>query len=348
MYQPSRSQRSIKTRKIHILCSIFLLIAISSAIAQETVDSKEPRWKQLGQAYGFVLGQQSALELIEKTFPDLTTSVKEAWFAFNSTALGESTKGVEAELSKELGEKWPEYKTTVTTQMDELVGKQEPTRQQAVDFLAEVKKRSKGNLPESIRSTLLSAHPRYSKNQALELADGWKQTFRTKGHTKAKGVDVSVSFPASWSKREGNRPNVVQFFRSGAGHGSLICTLLIRDLSLTDDYELTNSEIKEFFKPEELQRSTPAGAIFVDAKEIVLEGSPAGILVFDQTQQRLDVKFTMRMTQFVVIHGHAMVFLQFAFAKMPDSGQTLEELQNQFRPTIMAIANTYVWNDLYK
>lgn len=117
MYQPSRLQRSIKTRKIHILCSIFLLIAISSAIAQETVDSKEPRWKQLGQAYGFVLGQQSALELIEKTFPDLTTSVKEAWFAFNSTALGESIKGVEAELSKELGEKWPEYKTTVTTQM---------------------------------------------------------------------------------------------------------------------------------------------------------------------------------------------------------------------------------------
>jgi hypothetical protein len=329
---------------------LFLLFAtgITALFAQDAVDIKEPRWKQLSQAYGFVLGQQSSLELIEEKFPDMAAATKEAWFAFNSTALGESVKGVEAELSKELGEKWPEYKKTMADQISELIGKQEFTRQQATDFLAEVKQRAKGAIPEPIRSTLLSAHARYSKNPGLEIVDGWKQTFRTKGHAKAKGVDVSISLPASWSKREGNRPNIVQVFRSGAGHGPIMCNLMVKTLPLPAGYKPTTAELKELFQPAELKGMLPDGAMFIDAKEIALEGSPAGMLVFDQTQQRLDIKLKMRMTQFVVLHGNVMVFLQFMFVDMPDSGSSLDDLQKQFLPTFKIIANTYVWNDRYK
>ena len=337
----------INIKTIFTLYAAALLLAISSAIAQEVVDTKEPRWKQLSQAYGFVLSQQLALELIEKQFPDLEISVKEAWFAFNSTALGESMEGVEAELSDKVGEKWPEYKKTMAAQMDELVGKQQLSRQQAVDFLAEVKKRSKGDLPGAIRSYLLSANPRYSKNQAFEIGDGWKQTFRTMGHAKAKGIDVSISVPASWTKREGNRPNVVQFFRSGAGHGPLMCSLVIKTLPLPAGYKPTKAELKELVQPEELKGTIPDGAKFIDAKEMVLDGSPAGMIVFEQTQQRLDFKLRTRVTGFTVVHGHAMVSLDFMFTEMPDSGQTFEELQKRFMPTIKAISNTYVWNDRY-
>jgi hypothetical protein len=335
------------TRRTIFAALLTLAIASSLSVAQD-VSPKEPRWKQLSQAYGFVLGQQASLELIERKFPDLAQGVKESWFAFNASALGESVEGVEAELSGELGDKWPEMKEKMSSQMKELIEGQQFTREQAIAFLSEVKLRGKGELPDSIRSALLSAHPRFSRNPGLELTEGWKQTFRTKGHQKAKGADFSVSFPASWSKREGNRPNIIQVFQSGAGHGPIMCNLMVKDIPLPAGYKPTPEELKEFFQPNELKDMVPEGGTFIDAKSIVLEGEPAGMLVSDQTMQRLDISLTMRMTQFVTIQDTSLIFIQFMVAKMPDSTESLDELQKKYLPTYRAIANTFVFNEKYK
>ena len=330
------------------LFTLFVIFAFAGTAISEEISTKEPRWKQLSQAYGFVLAQQASLELIEKKFPDLAKDVKDAWFAFNSTALGESVKGVEKELSRELGDKWPEYQKEMTTQMDSLIGEQEVTRQQSVAFLKEVRQRSKGEMPESILAALLSAHSRFSKNPGLELTSGWKQTFRTKGHPKAKGVDFSISFPASWSKREGYRPNIIQFFQSCAGHGPIMCSLMVKTLPLPAGYKPTKGELKEFFQPNELKGMIPDGSIFIGAKEIALEGLPGGILICDQNQKRLDQELTMRMTQFLTIYESSIIFIQFMVTKMPDSTDTLDDLQKQFLPTFKVVANTLVLNDRYK
>ncbi len=330
------------------LLSLLLSFALAGIAFSEEVSTKEPRWKQLSLAYGLELGQQASLELIEKRFPDLAQDVKAAWFAFNSTALGESARGVEEELSIVLGAKWSEYVNEMTTQMETLVGRQELTRQQAEAFLREVRQRAKGKVPESILVVLLSAHPQFSKNPALELLAGWKQTFRTKGHPKAKGADFSISFPASWSKREGYRPNIIQFFQSGAGHGPIMCNLMVKDIPLPAGYKPTQEELKEFFQPSELKDMVPDGGTFIDAKSIILEDTPAGMLVSDQTMQRLDLALTMRMTQFVTIQGSSMVFIQFMVAKVPDSNESLDDLQQKYLPTYRAIANTFVFNDKYK
>lgn len=330
-----------------IIIALLSFVALSLATAQD-VTPKEPRWKQLSQAYGFVLGQQASRELVERKFPELTQDVKESWFAFNSSALGESVKGVETELSTQLGDKWPEMKKQLTSQMQKMVEGQQITSEQATTFLTEVKLRGKGELPESIRSALLSAHPRFSNNPGLELAEGWKQTFRTKGHPKAKGVDFSISFPASWSKREGHRPNIIQFFQSGAGHGPIMCSLMVKNIPLPAGYKLTEAESKEFFQPNELKDMVPEGETFVEAKSIVLDGSPAGMLVSDQTKQRLDISLTMRMTQFVSIQGSSMISIQFMVAETPDSKDSLDELQKKYLSTYRAVANTFVFNDKYK
>lgn len=189
----------------------------------------------------------------------------------------------------------------MTAQIDSLIGGKDLTRQQAIDFLKEVRKRAKGEMPKSILAALLSAHSRFAKNPGLELTAGWKQTFRTKGHPKAKGVDFSISFPVSWSKREGYRPNIIQFLQSGAGHGPIMCNLMVKDLPLPAGYKLTEGELKEFFQPNELKDMVPDNGTFIDANSIVLEGAPAGILVSDQTMQRIDLTLTMRMTQFITI-----------------------------------------------
>lgn len=330
------------------LLTLLVIFALAQKAFSEELAIKEPRWKQLSQAHGFVLGQQASLELIEKKFPDLAKDVQEAWFSFNSTALGESVKGVEEELSRKFGEKWPKYIKAMTAQMDSLVGGQELTHQQAVAFLHEVRQRAKGDMPESILATLLSANPRFSKNPEFEMSNGWKQTFRTKGHPKAKGVDFSISFPASWSRREGYRPNIIQVFESSAGHGPISCNLMVKTLPLPAGYKITKEELKESFQPNELKGMIPDGSTFIDAKEIVLEGLPAGMLISDQTVERLELRVTMRMTQFVTIYDNSMIFIQFMVAKIPDSTDTLDDLQKQFLPTFKAVANTFVLNDLYK
>lgn len=330
------------------ILSHLLAVVVTSLSVGQDVTPKEPRWKQLSQAYGFVVGQEASLELVEKKFPDLAKEVRASWFAFNSSALGESVKGVEAELSSQLKGKWPEVKKQLRSQTHEMTEGQQLTREQANAFIAEVKLRGKGELPDSIRSALLSAHSRYSANPGMELAEGWKQTFRTKGHPKAKGVDFSVSLPASWSKREGNRPNIIQFFQSGAGHGPIMCDLMVKDIPSPAGSKPTPEQLKEFFQPNELKGMVPNNATFVAANSIVLEGAPAGMLVSDQTIQRLDISLTMRMTQFVTIRGSSMILIQFMVAKMPDSTESLDELQQKYLPTYRAIANTLVLNDEYK
>jgi hypothetical protein len=331
---------------------VFLVILILSsfasfALGQDSVP-KDPRWKQLCQAYGFVRAQQTLLELIEKKFPDLAQDVKQAWFSFNSGALGESVNGVEAELSNQLGSEWPQIKEGVVSEVQEMIDLQHFTKEQATAFLAEVKLRGKGELPDFIRSALLSAHPRFSVNPVLELTEGWKQTFRTKGHPKAKGADFSISFPASWSRREGNRPNIIQVFQSSAGHGPIMCNLMVMDNPLPAGYKSNPEVLKEFFQPNELKNMIPDGGKFIDAKYIVLEGAPAGMIVCDQTVQRLDLAVTMRMTQFVTIQGTSMIFIQFMAAKIPGSNDSLDVLQDKYIQTYRSIANTFVFNDRYK
>jgi hypothetical protein len=328
---------------------IFILILVFAGTSySEEVAIKEPRWKQLSQAYGFVLSQQASLEVIEKKFPLLRKDVKDAWFAFNSTALGESLNGVEKELSMLLGHKWVEYKKEMTAQIDSLFETQELTQEQAIAFLKEVNLRAKGDMPESILAVLLSAHPRFSINPEQEILNGWKQTFRTKNHSKAKGTDFSISFPISWSKREGNRPNIIQVFQSGSGHGPAMCVLIAKNIPLPTGTELSKEDLENFFQPSELKEMLPAGSTFIDAEKITLEGSPAGILISDQIEKRLDLEVIMRMTQFVTIYDNTMIFIQFTVSRTPESTETLEGLQKQFLPTFKAVANTFVLNNRYE
>jgi serine/threonine protein kinase len=313
----------------------------------EDVNPKKTLAQELFNAHGFIVGQNFTLESIAKKFPDLANDVKISRLVFESSPLGGGADELDKILQQKVGEKWPETKEHMAKEISDLLVKQELTKNQAVDFVLEVRKRAKGNLQEETRSTLLSVNPKYQENPGLELNEGWKQTFRTKGHPKSKGVDFSLSFPSSWKKREGYRPNIIQVFQSGAGHGPILCNIMVKDLPLPAGYKMTQDDIKEFFQTNELKEMVPEGAIFVDAKSLFLEGAPAGMLVCDQIMQRLDVSLKIRSTQFITISNNVMIFIQFSLNQYPDSKESLDELQKKYLPTYREIANTLVINDKY-
>ena len=91
----------------------------------------------------------------------------------------------------------------------------------------------------------------------------------------------------------------------------------------------------------------PDGGKYITAQELLLEGAPAGMLVCDMTEQRLDIANTIRMTQFVTIHKNSMIFIQFNIFKLPSMEATLDQLQQQFLPAFKTVVNTFVLNDRY-
>ncbi len=62
------------------------------------------------------------------------------------------------------------------------------------------------------------------------LGGEMSQTFSSKGHQKAKGIEVRVDFPATWKIEEAKRPNTVVLATSGNGLGLESCALGVNSL----------------------------------------------------------------------------------------------------------------------
>ena len=316
----------------------------SAEISQKKPALNRARMSQLYATYGFLLAQQNTLELIETTFPDLRAKVGEARLAFYAGSLGDGAKGVENELSANLGDQWPEFKEKIAAQLNKTAINQNLTREEATAFLADVQSRAKGEMPEAIITTILTANPRYSKYPAFELLDRWKKSYRTKNNTKAKGVDISIAVPISWSNRESNRDDTIQVFRSNAGQGSAMLLLIIKSSPLPANYKPSNQELADFFQSEDFTMMLPDGGKLIQSQGMVLDGVPGGMLVSDVTTQQLDLKITFRMTQFIIIRDKYMIVLQFSASPLPNSAETLDGLQAQFLPVYKIIANSLVFN----
>lgn len=153
--------------------------------------------------------------------------------------------------------------------------------------------------------------------------------------------------PASWHKRKGERPNVINSYKSNFGHGEIMCMFLVKSLPLPKEYQPTEKEKTEMFQPTFLKSMMPKGDKFIDAKILVLDGKPAGMLVSDTTRQRLDLKITMRMTSFLTYYKGQLITLQLTLPKRSDTSKSLDELHKENLNLYLTIANSLVLNEQY-
>lgn len=309
---------------------------------------RSPRLDRLMEAYGFVEGQRLSLERIGRQLPDLAKAAMTAQLAFDASALGSGHRAAVTELKRLAGPRWKELDSALQASFATTLLAQRIDREQATAFIAEVEARTKGSLRESVRATLLSANPRYVDRPELEFAEGWRQAYGTKGHPKAKGLDCSLSVPASWSRREGERPNIVQVFDSGSENGRAMCSILIKDLPVPEGESLTQDDAREILSVEGLKDLVPEGGRLVESRQMTLDGSPAGLVVMDRRMQRLDQEVVMRMASFVTIQGRAMVFVQCAVAVPPENEASLEAIYKTYEPVFRSIASSLVLNDKYR
>jgi len=311
----------------------------------QPTQEKSSLLEELSKTLGFCMGQQFTLERIKKAFPDLALPAQKAMLTFKAS-FGSAEENINNVLQDTLKKRYPEYTIKMKKQMQSTLSSQTLNRQDAVKFLSEVESRAKGQIPSPILETLLTYQ--FIDKPTEEFTKGYTRVFRTKEHLKAKGCDFQISYPASWMAKEGERPNIIQKFISQNGHGLEVVILMVKDIQLPSGYKVSQKELDEFFTENELGEMVPQGAKVISAKPIVLDNHKGGMIIFDQTLQRLDMTINMRNLHFITISSNKIIFVQCMVSSLSEKETELDKHFNRFEPLFKLIANRFVLQDQYK
>ena len=212
------------------------------------------------------------------------------------------------------------------------------------DFIKQVLSRAKGNIPSPILETLLSFQ--YIDNPEKEFLAGFTTTFKTKGHLKAKNTDWQLKVPQSWLAEEGNRPNIIQHFKSEYGSGNQGMLLMVKQIPLQDGIPYSKKEINDFFSVEAAKEMIPEEGKFISYSKTVIDRLTAGMLEFESIYEGVETKVKIRMVEFIFIVEDKMYFFQ-ASVSSADLSEDLSIPMKKFLPLYKLVANSIVVNSQY-
>jgi len=330
-------------RKALVPFSLILLVLAATHSHVVAQAARPELHVELSRVVGFIKGQRYSLNRIKTELPELALQAGKAESEFN-LAFGAGEKKILDAMREMLGASFPGYEKKLHEVLASKLASQPITRQLALDFIAQVESRARGELPSPVRETLLSYQ--FMGMPAEEFSRGYTGVFRTTGHPKAKGLDFQISYPASWKAAEGDRPNVVQKFMSRNGRGLEIIVLIVKDLPLPPGYKMTERELISMFVESELKRI--AGSGFISGKPITLDGHRGGMFVSDEAVQRLDVTLKIRTLQFVTVRRGKLIMVQCMVSTPPGEEATLQERFNRLEPLFRLVGNSFILQEQYR
>ena len=300
----------------------------------------------MSRTYGYYLGQNYALDNIEKKYPSLKNEIFLVKNEFDLKYL-KSIKEIEQFYIKNMSKKqWNDFKSTISNGIKKQLNTN-ISYEEALESIKTGKARIKGEIESPVIETLLMFNPAYQKNPILELSDNFYQNFNTKNHSKAKGVDFSVKVPKSWKSSEGNRPNIIRQFASNNGFivddfFSEYIMFLVFDLPMEVN-SLTQQDVNEFCT------ELPENTILRECKKTNLENLPVITQRFKMNMSRLDANMTIELIQYNIFFKNKIIMIQGHVGTMNQkvSEKVLLERFEKFKPVFNYVANSLVINDLY-
>lgn len=179
-----------------------------------------------------------------------------------------------------------------------------------------------------------------------EFTNRQKTKFSTEKHAKAKGLNMTISYPNSWAAKEGDRPNILQKFVSNGGTGTELFMILTK--SLPGGATLSDEEAKDLFTEESLKEFVPEGSNFLSARPTKIEGVPAGILEFSKRAERAGMVIDMQTISYIFFSGSTMVQIQCQVGSLPGGKVTAKGRMEEMSPLFTLIANSVVLPDKWK
>jgi hypothetical protein len=336
----------ITTTLLAVCCLAFQARpAVSSTNANEPVLT-DATARDIGQAYGFHLGQNFSLDAIERKFPELAPQARIAKLQFESS-FAASITNMDGVLSRKGGE-WGKVKSELRDMIAATLGSQTLTTNSAKDFVEIVTKRAKGEIPSPVIETLLTFHPTYIAKPGSEFLDGFKARFASDGSGKAKGVRLHLDYPKSWSSADGNRPNIVRKFVSQNGRGFETIMVIVKSLPLPPGQEITDKDIEEMATPKELKEMLPDGAIFVSGAPLKLDGRLGFYQKYSLKQQQLDFTISSLVVAHTVYYKTSMIQIQCQVGSEAKDEPALKERFERFEPLFKLVANSFVIEGQWK
>lgn len=175
-----------------------------------------------------------------------------------------------------------------------------------------------------------------------EFIRGSRTTFNTSGHPKSKGIDLTISYPNSWTPAEGNRPNVVHKFTSEGGRGREMMIIVTKSIPLPPEMTLTREDIEELLSPPHLRDMIPSEATLIGVTPTKIESEPAGILEYTITTDRAGVSLTPHSWTLVFIYDNTIVQIQFHVGGLTASNVHTNQRMEEFKPLFRLMANSIV------
>ena len=172
--------------------------------------------------------------------------------------------------------------------------------------------------------------------------------YSTKGHAKAKDIDMTFKYPSTWEASEGERPNIVQKFSKNLGNGiTLTCGLMIKNIP-TEATSFSEKEIAaEIFSEAGIRTllGSPASFELLEHKQTKYDGQPGARSSFIEKKSRVGVEIYSHVLQHVFLYKNKIVLLSCAVGGLKSNSDEVESAYKKYLPSFILMGASIVLND---
>lgn len=190
--------------------------------------------------------------------------------------------------------------------------------------------------------------PQFGFSQTSELQaflGGQKTKYFTEGHPKAKGINISIEYPSNWQRSEGERPNIVQTFTSGASNSFTQCLILIKDQPSFMKIFSSEDISDVMFTQETLKEMVPENATFIKGEQTKYDGQPGAWMTYIMRTERAGIRGEMYILQHMFLYSGKLIMLQCGVGGLAGSGASVEQKFTHYLPLFQLIGSSIVIHD---
>lgn len=295
----------------------------------------------LARVYGYVLGQEQSLKIIEANYPELQQDVLLARLKFQASYPDIKSKSA-TKIIELVGDQGKELISKIEQQIDSNATRVIP-KNQAIEFLKTVLNRAEGKIENQPTRDFMLAIT-YFDNPGQEIHERKIKKFNTKNEAKAKGLDLSITLPISWLEQEGNTPNSIRTWKSEAGSGKSLITLLVYNSGDTRSKEqvrkaISNKDLVNMVHP----KATVNKIIFSE-----ISNQAGWYAETDLVLQRVDMEMYFINKNIYVLYGGKTIEMGCGSGDSISKKDEVIKEAKRVESLCRAVLSSLVINDVYK
>jgi len=303
--------------------------------------------KNTFRVFALTAAQDRSLDAIISQFPDLSQDARMARIEFNR-AFAPAVKALDEFLTGNSTPDW-HWPTVKQEQLDAAVERLDfsgISRQQALDYIATVRKRTKGHMPQETYNVLIAFHPLYQTHPHLEFLNGYVREYRSDGRGKALGLKIALEHPMSWKAEEGRRPHILQKFASTDSLAS--ATISLNDVPFASK-SFSEQENLQYLSSREYIEKEMHGARFISAGATTIAGKQASFCNVTIQRSAPAGDLTLRARIYYILHKEKVVAISFDVARVGLlSLKDIEPIFDRYEKLFELIASSVDFFDKYE